>query len=201
MQDPWGKQVVMHGITWRILLQYTITMLLAKRAHIDADVEPAEDICKDSKFYLDKSAVKTFYHRTNACPPGYELAALRDHESFSHAAIFLFGCLGPSNEAWISSYTGTVYAVGDPLIMAAPDAIEKGGPILPPQIMESRMNASTRRSKSKRAGYIPPRPTIHEKSVSPLLRMEPKIRTVATVDLDSPESAHPFLCQLILIPA
>lgn len=171
--------------------------ILSKPHHEIVDADQPETICKDTKYYLDRSKTAKFEGRRDACPTGYTLAKLDSPAAFNHAAIFLFGCVGPAQDAWISTAMGNVYAEGDPLKITAPDAIEKGGPMM--MVGRKTRNASNVGAIGKhRLTHHVPRATIYEKQQGPAY--EPptgKIRTMANVILDSPDSVHPFLCQLI----
>lgn len=166
---------------------------------LDAD-EPADTICKDTKFYLNRLQAGPFSvgRSGDACPPGYALAKLDDPATFNHAAIFLFSCLGPSQDAWIGRAMGTVWAEGDPVKLTAPDAIEKGGPILPSRQHQYQPPSHPRSQRHKRRATVqPPRATIYEKNQAPRqeIDMQPRIRTMANVFSESPEAKLPFLCQ------
>jgi hypothetical protein len=171
---------------------------ISKLHHEIVDADQQETICKDTKYYLDRSKGDKFKAKKNACPTGYVLAKLDSPSSFSHAAIFLFGCLGPAQDAWISTSMGTVYAEGDPLKITAPDAIEKGGPIMLAQGGRKNRTGSTIKSKHRLTHHVPSPSTYEKNQQQVTFELSPgKIRTVANVHLDSPDSVHPFLCQLI----
>lgn len=162
----------------------------------DADEDPDLSICKDYLFLLDKERKGPFDAQQSACPAGYQLARLADLAAFNHAAIFLFSCLGPSKDAWIATAMGTIYAKGDPIKITSPDAIEKGGPMLHAPAGRSKMQ------KSRKSGRAPAdhRSTARaaEKQHAPVATAAgTNVKTVASVQLDSPESLLPFLCQLI----
>lgn len=170
--------------------------ILSKPHHEIVDADQPETICKDTKYYLDRSKAGKFEGRRDACPTGYTLAKLDSPAVFNHAAIFLFGCVGPAQDAWISTAMGNMYAEGDPLKITAPDAIEKGGPMM--MVGRKTRTPSNVGSIRHRHTHHVPRATIYEKQQAPAYEHPTgKIRTMANVILDSPDSVHPFLCQLI----
>lgn len=183
-------------------LLYAATLLLPAVFGRPAATQPDPDeeldlsICKDYLFLLDKDRTGPFNAKRGACPAGYQLARLADPAAFNHAAIFLFSCLGPSQGAWIATAMGTIYAQGDPVKFTSPDAIEKGGPMLHAPASRSKMQ------KPRKSGRAPAdrRSTARaaEKQHAPAAAAPgTNVKTVASVQLDSPESLLPSLCQLI----
>lgn len=148
---------------------------------VKPEVLPSEEtyICQDSNFYIDTSIMKTFEKSEQPCPKGYQLAQLSTPAIFNQAAMFVFGCLGPAKEVWISSAMGTIYGEGDPVKLISPDAIEKGG--LPFGTQQKAKSLS----KS------------HKVPDTPIRRIN--VRSVGNVELDQTDITLPFLCQAIVI--
>lgn len=142
---------------------------------------PSEDsyICQDSTFYMDTNIMKTFEKSEKHCPNGYKLAQLSTPALFNQAAMFVFGCIGPAKEAWISSAMGTIYGEGDPVKLISPDAIEKGG--LP-------LGAQKKVSGLSKNYKVPD---------TPIRRIN--VRSTGNVELDQTDITLPFLCQVIVI--
>lgn len=201
---------------WSVPVITAAATLASALHHEILDADEPENICKDTRFYLNRLTAGPFAigRAGDACPPGYALARLDDPGTFNHAAIFLFSCLGPSQEAWVGRAMGTVWAEGDPLKLTAPDAIEKGGaPVskssapgkatrqpssrLVPSIPSSPRIPSAPAHRKRRTTFQAPRPTIYEKHHAPQQEIDtqPRIRTMGSVFSDSPEAVHPFLCQ------
>lgn len=132
--------------------------------------------CKDDMFYMDTTNVKIFDKSINECPPGYRLAHLDSPALFNHAAVFVFGCLGPAKEAWISTAMGTIYGEGDPVKLVSPDAIEKGG----------FRRHERRHGIQEKALRVPNFPV---KSVN--------VKSIGSVQMDQSDIALPFLCQTL----
>lgn len=173
---------------------------LHARRSVDADGK----MCKDDQFYLDP-AIRGSFGQVS-CPEGYQPARLNDPATFTQAAMFIFGCLGPGHEAWISTAMGTVYAQGDPIKLRAPDAIEKGaaGPARLTvktgtigKVNQQQQRHTRRKSMAKEKVYVPPsKIPVRRSTVQELPQSQPSMRTTGIVLPDSSEAVLPFLCQL-----
>lgn len=126
-------------------LRFLVSILCTLQVVLGRTIFPpsrSKLLCNDGIYYIDQGTpLKRIEITPKTCPEGYRLARLENENDLYRAGYFVFGCLGPSQEVWLEwahhlEAAGITEDIGAaPIKLIAPDAIEKGGPVM----LESNM--------------------------------------------------------------